>query len=171
MAFIDKKTRVVDMQLTARGRELLASGQLRIVSYAFSDEMVDYSGSLNQSLKTGVPLDTVIYRNHLSLQADQMDSSLHNRDLQSFLYTAPVQRDVLPSMNVTFSSGTLQRRYKEYTYKDFINNSFNLSVGKFAVLVKMDDTPNDYREEQYVAEQDLQKLDRDLPTQITLTKR
>lgn len=51
MAFLDRKSRVVDIVLTGRGRELFARGELDFAHYAFFDDGLDYdpwsTGSLS----------------------------------------------------------------------------------------------------------------------------
>lgn len=42
MGFLDRKSRVVDVVLTARGRRLFASGELDFAYYAFFDDGIDY---------------------------------------------------------------------------------------------------------------------------------
>lgn len=42
MGFLDRKSRVVDIVLTGRGRELFAIGKLDFAHYAFFDDGVDY---------------------------------------------------------------------------------------------------------------------------------
>jgi hypothetical protein len=46
MGFLDKKERILDIVLTDRGRELMSKNQLKVAYYAFSDDGVNYSGSL-----------------------------------------------------------------------------------------------------------------------------
>lgn len=171
MAFLDKKTRIIDMTLTDRGRELLATGQLSIQSYAFSDELVDYSGSLAQALRTNASLDDVVYRNYIPVQADQMNQSGLHRDLTSFLYTAPDQRDVLPVMQITETSLTLSRLYHEEAYDNFVYGTMNTEDdGKFVVLMKMNGVDAKERTAQYLSEQNLAKIEDELPELLSLSK-
>lgn len=47
MGLLDKKERILDVVLTDKGREQMARNNLNFRYYAFSDEGVDYSGSLS----------------------------------------------------------------------------------------------------------------------------
>ena len=60
MAFLDKKERILDITLTDRGRQLLSRGLLDFTYYAFSDEGVDYSGSL--AYPSGSTFDKEIFK-------------------------------------------------------------------------------------------------------------
>lgn len=42
MAFIDGRTKIVDLILTQKGREQLSKGKLIIKYYAFGDDEIDY---------------------------------------------------------------------------------------------------------------------------------
>jgi len=46
MGFLDKKERILDIVLTDRGRELLSKNEMHVSYYAFSDDGINYSGSL-----------------------------------------------------------------------------------------------------------------------------
>jgi hypothetical protein len=109
MAFLDQKERILDVVLTSKGRELLSKNQLRFKYYSFSDEGINYSGSLSSSLSVSSSMDNYIHRD-LSFEADQRK----NKDLNSFLYTIPPGTDVLPdfSINVDISSSVeLSRKF------------------------------------------------------------
>lgn len=109
MGFLDQKERVLDVVLTDLGRDLLSRNQLNFTYYAFSDEGIDYSGSLSSSTMLSSTLDNYIHK-QMAFEADQRI----DQDLRSFLYTIPPDRQVLPefkiSANLT-SSTTLERQY------------------------------------------------------------
>jgi len=110
MAFLDQKERVLDIVLTDKGRELLSKNQLNFVYFAFSDEGIDYSGSLSASSAVSSSMDNYIHRD-LSFEADQRKE----RDLQSFLYTIPQGQRTLPEFRISVdvsSSIELARRYR-----------------------------------------------------------
>lgn len=110
MAFLDQKERILDIVLTHKGRELLSKNQLNFIYYAFSDEGIDYSGSLSASLRASSSMDNYIHRD-LSFEADQRK----NQDLKSFLYTIPHGKRTLPEFRVDVdisSSITLERKYR-----------------------------------------------------------
>jgi len=98
MAFLDPKERILDIVLTNKGRELLSKNSLRFEFYAFSDEGIDYSGSLSASVALSRSLDDYVYRN-FSFEADQRKNGLSlpkNNDLKSFLFTIPPKSRTLP---------------------------------------------------------------------------
>lgn len=109
MGFLDQKERVLDVVLTDLGRDLLSRNQLNFKYYAFSDEGIDYSGSLSSSTMLSSTLDNYIHK-QMAFEADQRI----DQDLRSFLYTIPPDRQVLPefkiSANLT-SSVELERQY------------------------------------------------------------
>lgn len=110
MAFLDQKERILDIVLTDKGRDLLSKNQLNFSFYVFSDEGIDYSGSLSSSGMVSSSLDNYIHRD-LSFEADQRK----NKDLNSFLYTIPNGKRTLPEMRMSVdisSSVTLERRYR-----------------------------------------------------------
>ena len=111
MGFLDQKIRVLDVVLTDYGRELLARNQLNFVFYAFSDEGVDYSGSLSSSAIVSSSIDNYVHRD-VAFEADQRQTV---EDLRYFLYTIPPERQVLPEFKVSIdltSSVDLERKYK-----------------------------------------------------------
>lgn len=110
MGFLDQKERILDIVLTDYGKELLAKNQLNFKYYAFSDEGINYSGSISASISPSGSLDNYVHRN-LAFEADQRK----NRDLTSFLYTIPPGKGVLPEfkINVNVSSSVeLERRFR-----------------------------------------------------------
>lgn len=110
MAFLDQKERVLDIVLTDKGRELLSKNQLNFIYYAFSDEGINYSGSLSASNLVSSSVDNYIHRD-LSFEADQRK----NQDLKSFLYTIPQGKQVLPEFRLSVdvsASISLERKYR-----------------------------------------------------------
>lgn len=113
MAFLNQKERVFDIVLTDEGRELLAKNQLNFKYYAFSDEGIDYSGSLSASSMVSSSFENYVHRD-LTFEADQRK----NKDLSSFLYTIPPEKNVLPEFKISVdvsSSITLDRRFRTDT--------------------------------------------------------
>jgi len=116
MAFLTQKERIFDFVLTDKGRELLSKNQLNFVYFAFSDEGIDYSGSLSASAVISSSFDDYVHRD-FSFEADQRTNEkklLQNNDLKSFLYTIPSSNAVLPEMVTSknnTSSVVLNRQY------------------------------------------------------------
>lgn len=109
MGFLDQKERILDIVLTDFGRELLAQNQLNFKYYAFSDEGMDYSGSLSASLAVSSSFENYVHRD-LSFEADQRK----DEDLRSFLFTIPQTNRVLPEFKISMdvsSSVVLERKF------------------------------------------------------------
>jgi hypothetical protein len=101
MAFLDRE-RILDIVLTDKGRELMSKNQLKFIHFAFSDEGIDYSGSLASLVGSG-SFDDFVHRD-LSFEADQRANgkeSLRNVDLKTFLYTIPAGNSVLPELVIS----------------------------------------------------------------------
>ena len=119
MGLLDKKERILDVVLTDRGRDLFSKNQLQIKYFAFSDEGIDYSGSLSASVSvsSGSTYDEIIY-NTLTFEADQR---IGDQTLKTFLFNGPVgskvslqfvtNRDANPEI-------TLERRYEIIKFKE-----------------------------------------------------
>jgi hypothetical protein len=88
----------MDVVLTDYGRQLLAENSLDFVYYAFSDEGIDYSGSIATKNFTG-SIDNVVFRN-FSFEEPQRGSTT-NTDLKYFLYTIPAKTSKVPEFIVT----------------------------------------------------------------------
>jgi len=130
MGLLDKKERVLDIVLTQRGRELLSKNQLIVKHYAFSDEGVNYSGSLYSSVNvSGTTFDDDVYRG-LSFEATSKfqttppgpgGTSITNPifqtnvgSLSSYLYTVPEGSNTLPDFKIganVSASIELERRF------------------------------------------------------------
>ena len=107
MGFLDQKERILDVVLTAEGRSLLSKNQLNFKYYAFSDEGMDYSGSLSSSVLASSSFENYVHRD-LSFEADQRK----DRDLNSFLYTISQGEKILPEfkINVDATSSIILKR-------------------------------------------------------------
>jgi hypothetical protein len=175
MGFLDKKTRIVDIQLTDLGRTLLAQNQLRIAHYAFSDELIDYSGSISQAGVQSASLDDVVYRNFVPVEASSMGGSGGiQRDLTSFLFTCQEQRDVLPPFSTNVSGAlNLHRLFENLAFYEFVSRFLGNSNenGDVVVITSRDDTLASDREAQYSAEQSLQMLAQEDPVLVSLIKK
>ena len=173
MGFLDKKTRVIDFCLTERGRDLLAENQLRIVHYAFSDELIDYSGSLSEYITNSGSYDDIVYKNYVPIEASTLGRTGLPRDLTSFLYTCPEQRSFLPPFVLSTSSSlSLQRLYSDVPYGRFVSRYMQAGVANpdTVMVTERDDTLPTDRQDQYAAEQDLQRLAQEDPYFINLVK-
>lgn len=162
----------MDIQLTDRGRQLLAQGQLNFAYYAFSDDFIDYSGSLNQALN-GTPtgtLDDVVRRNYVPVEANQMEAGGAAMDLRYFLFTAPEQRKSLPTFQVNVPlSVSLVRMYQNKDLGQFLNHEMNnKNAFDFVISTTMDNASPTDRNDQYLAEQNLEKIEQEDPGLISV---
>lgn len=115
MAFLDQKERILDVVLTDRGKELLSKNLLEFSFFAFSDEGMNYSGSLSASLAQSSSFDDYVHRG-LSFEADQRTSDNRYKDttLRSFLFTVPSRSKVVPELKTSIDDSgnvTLRRSY------------------------------------------------------------
>lgn len=102
MAFLDSKDRIYDVVLTDKGRELLSQNLLDFEFYAFSDEGVDYSGSLNYVENSGSQNFDEYVRRTPMMEAVQYKNFDGSQNLSTFLYTIPDGRKTLPEFVTNF---------------------------------------------------------------------
>ena len=122
MGFPDKKTCIIDMQLTEGGRQLLAQNQLRIENFAFSGELIDYGGSLSLSLEQSASVDEIVHKNFVPIEAGSMGGSEQPPNFSTFPYTAPEQHDVLPRFTANVSGPPDSTpSYTVYEWTNFID--------------------------------------------------
>jgi hypothetical protein len=118
MGLLDKKERILDITLTDFGRDLFSKNQLQIKYYAFSDEGIDYSGSLSASaVFVSSSYDDQIY-NTLTFESDQR---LGQQTLKTFLFNGPINKNVSPQFITSRDSNTeitLERRYQVRTIQE-----------------------------------------------------
>jgi hypothetical protein len=152
MAFLDPKERVLDIVLTDYGRELLAENSLNFVYYAFSDEGIDYSGSISTKNFTG-SIDSIVFRN-FSFEERQRPNS----DLKYFLYTVPPKTSKVPEMVITpatSSAITLKRNYYIQHFS-LVNPNFTFYSKPLDIVFRAT-IPGTARDAEYVKYQNLLK--------------
>jgi len=115
MGFLDQKERILDVVLTHKGKELLSKNLLEFSFYAFSDESVNYSGSLSSSIATFVAFDDYVHRG-VSFEADQRvsDNRAISKTLETFLFTIPSRGKVIPEFKTSIDDSgdvILKRSY------------------------------------------------------------
>ena len=170
MAFIDKKERIIDITLTEKGRELLAKNQFQVQFYAFSDEGLDYSGSLfatnpNNGITTE-GLDDYIIRSFIPIEAESFGatkiSGIEVRDLKSFLITS-ADSNTVPEFKLDNEGDAdiiLHRTYKEKEIYQFSRENMveNDNV-EFVIKADSNKTVNlDNRSEEYAQQQRIVEL-------------
>src|SRR3990167_5041888 len=124
---LDKKERIFDIILTNKGRELLSKNQLNFTWYAFSDDSIDYSGSIKDTLATTGSLDDYMQKMFIN-EVDQRNTTKSN-DLKNFLFTAPVNTNILPEFRISLTGSiNLKRKYKTISFIDAVNKKFFKSL-------------------------------------------
>lgn len=158
MGLIDKKEKIIDFQLTDKGRELLSKNQLNFSYYAFSDDSVDYSGSLSSSaMISGSNLDDYIHTNTFAFEPLRQN----NKAINNFLFTMPIQNDVVTQFNQNVTGSiTLKRNYETETIENIINNAEEIDalIGRedvldYVVLVEEFPITESERKTNYVVKQ------------------
>lgn len=130
MGLLDQKERVYDVVLTDLGRRLLSKNQLQIEHYAFSDEGINYSGSLSASLAQSSSLDDFVH-NNLPFEAGQRK----NQDLKSFLFTNLSREETLPQFVANVDvTGTLSLT-RRYVIDELLLNTANRSKIKDPIAI------------------------------------
>lgn len=121
MAFLDKKERILDIVLTEEGRKLLAQNDLDFAYYAFSDDGIDYSGSLNASRQKNIKLEEYIPSENL------FEAFSKNDSINYHIYTNNPNEDKVPvftieeesvNSNLSFS---IERQFVVEEPEDFIS--------------------------------------------------
>lgn len=112
MAFLDRKSRVVDITLTGRGRELFALGELDFAYYAFFDDGIDYDPWASGSL-TDDERDEIIHESPMleSPLVPDRRTSIIPLEPTSFVFKAMPDYGAVPRMlepNPTGSSAILR---------------------------------------------------------------
>ena len=134
MAFIDKKERIISISLTEKGREALSKNQFSVKYYAFSDDGVDYSGSLyatnpNNGISSE-KLEEYIVRTFLPFECENLGgdsiAGVPTRDFKSFLFTVE-DNQAVPDFKFAeeITEITLSKFYETKQLSDFIKQDLN----------------------------------------------
>ena len=81
MGILSKKEQILDVILTDKGRDLLSKNNLNFTYYVFSDDGVDYSGSLSSSLGLSSSFEDYIYQSFV------FEPGSNQEKLNNYLYT------------------------------------------------------------------------------------
>ena len=121
MGLLDQKERVLDFRLTDKGRERLSKNQLNFSYYAFSDDGIDYSGSISSSvLISGSNLNDFVHINTFAFEP----ITKNNKSLNNFIFTMPVESEVVTQFNSSVTgSFSLKRNYEIETIENIIKNA------------------------------------------------
>lgn len=140
--------------MTDKGRELLSQNQLNFVYYAFSDEGINYSGSLTALNNWSGSIDSFVFRN-VSFETTQRK----NLDFSSYLYTIPPKYKKIPefiSTPVTGSTITLARKYR--TSAVSLTATPISTLGKPIAAIMRATVPTTNRPASYVLEQNIKEI-------------
>lgn len=158
MGLLFNKERIIDFQLTGKGRELLSKNSLNFVYYAFSDDGIDYSGSLSASLQiSGSNLDDYIHINTFAFEPLRRE----DKTINNFLFTMPLENDVVTQFNSSLTgSFIMKRKYEVETLENIVNDASELdkiisheNVLDYVVVVEETPVSQQGRLNQYVSEQ------------------
>ena len=164
MGILDKKTTIIDFQLTDKGRELLSENRLNFTYYVFSDDQIDYSGSLSdrqsaQTTSTGSSFDDFVHTNTFSFEPIRRN----DKSINNFLYTMPLGDEVVPQFNSSITgSFTLNRNYSIDKIENIVKSPKDIekiiaqdNVLDYVVVVEdVNETPSPVqRNKDYVSEQ------------------
>ncbi len=154
MGLLDKKSRILDLVFTKRGRELMSKNQLNVAYYAFSDDLIDYSGSLSLSLSlSGTSIDDIVNKYFIPVEANQM---IKVKDFKSFLISTTDDKEEIPQFKINIPlSATLNRIYEDVSVQDFVKNELNNpeNATDFVVTVDIDQISVADRERHYAEQQ------------------
>lgn len=163
MGFLDAKERILDIVLTDRGRELLSQNSLKIKYFAFSDEFVDYSGSLASYPNiSGSTFDDYVHSRTNMIEADRRKTG----DLSCFLYTVAQTEKTLVLTDLRVSvTGTivLERRYFSKPIAQALEEDANTDKDDTQLVfrIERDKISENERKNRYVSTQFLERLEND----------
>jgi hypothetical protein len=128
----------------------LSQNRLNFTYYAFSDEGIDYSGSLATTNFTG-SIDNLVLRNMSFEEHQRLDA-----EFSSHLYTISPKSKKIPefiTFPITGSDITLKRRYQDTKFK---GQNYEKEVPQKPIAAIMKATlPTANRKEEHVIEQSL----------------
>ena len=118
MGLLDAKTRILDVVLTNSGRYDLSRNQLNFSYFAFSDDGIDYSGSLSSSSQlSGSTLDDYVHINTFAFEPLRRE----DKAINNFLFTMPLQSEVITQFNSSVTGSiVLGRKYDVETLENVI---------------------------------------------------
>jgi hypothetical protein len=154
MAFLNKKEQILDVILTDRGRELLSKNSLNFKYFSFSDEGVDYSGSLSSSLVVSGSYEKYIYQSFIT------EPESKKTKLNTMLYTTTIGKS-LPEFksNIPDTSPISLKRYYVLDDQFLKNKQFFFENKPEGIVVKTTTQENNRVsiEENYAISQHIQQ--------------
>ena len=158
MGLLDNKERIFDIVLTDKGRELLSKNLLNFSYFAFSDDGIDYSGSLSSSaLISGSNFDDFIHTNVFSFEPIKRN----DKSLKNFLFTMPLESEVVTQFNPSETgSFTIKRKYDTETLENIVHNASEIdkivsqqNILDYVIVVEDVTISEKFRNNNYVSEQ------------------
>ena len=121
MGLIDAKQTILNVCLTNKGRELLSKNQLNFSYYCFSDDQIDYSGSLSSSsMISGSTLDDYVHTNTFAFEPLRRE----DKSINNYLFTVPLQSEVVTQFNTSVTGSlSLSRKYSVETLENIVNGA------------------------------------------------
>lgn len=133
----------------------MSKNQLNFIYFAFSDEGVDYSGSLATVNFTG-SIDSYLIRN-MSFEETQRK----NIDFSSYLYTIPAKTKQIPEF-VSFPAEnteiSLKRTYTTVDSQYYKNGNHQIGDQRPIAVIARATIPSVDRQAEYVRYQSLKRL-------------
>lgn len=131
----------------------MAKNQLQFTYYAFSDDGIDYSGSLlSTNSNFTASIDNVVFRN-LSFE----NFAKKDQDLSSFLYTVKTDNKKIPQLIVSISTGSLLELKRHYSTVDIVDYGLpDLLINNTPLdIVIKADVEESHRTSNYVIQQNV----------------
>lgn len=121
MGLLDARTRILDVVLTNSGRYDLSRNQLNFSYYAFSDDGIDYSGSLSSSsMVSGSTLDDFVHINTFAFEPLRVE----DKSINNYLFTMPLESDVVTQFNPSITgSFSLNRKFAVETLENIVHGA------------------------------------------------
>lgn len=119
MGFLDRKDRIIDVALTAEGRQQYAAGKLRFVYFAVFDDGIDYdpwtpSGILSDQDRDDLILSSPMFEASVIPEAGEFQGFCRP---QSFVFTAQPGYQKIPEL-VSGSDSSLGMTVQQKTLKE-----------------------------------------------------
>ena len=168
---MDAKTRIFDVCLTNKGRNLLSKNQLNFSYFAFSDDGIDYSGSIDyvaSSASLSGTLDDFVHTNTFAFEPLRIEDKAVN----NFLFTMPLQSEVVTRFDSSVTGSlSLSRKFSIESLENIVSGAEDIEkllaqgdVLDYVIVVEETLISKTIREENHVKKQ----FERDVSSQSLL---
>jgi len=132
MGYADRKTRVIDIILTNKGRHRFSLGELGITYYAFSDDNVDYRTVYDGSPPmSGSVAISEVKRSTLCTEPSIRSGEL---EIQSFIFDS--ESDTKPRLKSSDDAITIEQKIKRITVQDAIAETSRGVTGRVTFVAR-----------------------------------